>query len=439
MPKKKSLQSENFVGFFYLCAMLYGLSVRLYGLALRLASPFHTKARLWVQGRKNVWQSLEKALQGNEKPVVWVHVASLGEFEQARPVIEGLRLQHGNRFFLLLSFFSPSGYEVRKDYAQADFVTYLPIDTHANAKRWLDIIQPSLALWVKYEFWWNVLAEMQARKVPIVLFSATFRQEQFFFKPSARYFLDILQKFTQIFVQNEESLALLRQHNFENAQVAGDTRFDRVLATVAQFEPILPVAQWRQDSPTLVAGSVWERDLEVILPTLAQKFLDLKIIFAPHEIHESTLQKIESSFPNQTIRYSQLLQGQASQESSRVLLIDNVGMLSRLYHYGSLAYVGGAFKEGLHNILEPSAFGLPVIFGRDYRKFPEAEALIKAGGAFSIRNSAEFEALLTKFLAYEAERQTAGKEAKAYIENKQGGANKVLAYLNSLALLGKAV
>ncbi len=406
---------------------LYTFSIRLYGVLLYLASFFHTKAGKWIRGRIGVFQRLETAMRGVKKPVVWFHVASLGEFEQARPVIEGLREKHKDDIFLLLSFFSPSGYEVRHDYAQADFVTYLPLDTPAHAKRWLDIVQPSVAYWVKYEFWWNMLVALQKREVPIILFSALFRKEQFFFKPSAHQFLDVLRNFECVFVQNKESLALLKQYDFQNVEIAGDTRFDRVLANVEHFEPLPLVEAWAGKAQVLVAGSVWERDLAVMLPVLAQNFSDLKVIFAPHEIHESILQKIEKTFPNQTIRYSKLLSKTLVQDK-KILLIDNVGMLARLYHYGKLAYVGGAFKEGLHNILEPAAFGVPVVFGHNYKKFPEANALIKAGGAFSIQDQPTFHAVLQKYLTHEAHRQEAGRQAKQFIEANRGGAARILRY-----------
>lgn len=391
---------------------------------MRFAALFHPKAKKWVQGRANIWQPLQDALHKIDKPVVWFHVASLGEFEQARPVMEGLREKDKDSFFLLLSFFSPSGYEVRHNYAQADFVTYLPLDTKANAERWLTIANPSVAYWVKYEFWWNMLEAMQKQNVPIILFSALFRKKQFFFKPYAKYFLSILQKLNQIFVQNKESLELLESHGFQNAQMAGDTRFDRVLAQVAHFEPVPYIEAWRDGAPILVAGSVWERDLLVILPVLVNNFPDLQIIFAPHEIHEHTLQKIEKAFPSQTIRYSAL--EKAEKTTSKVLLIDNVGLLARLYHYGTVAYIGGAFKEGLHNILEPASFGIPIVFGRAYQKFPEAYALIESGGAFSIQQEEDFRLLIQLFLTDSPFCTLAGKQARLYIEQNKGGANIIL-------------
>lgn len=409
---------------------LYNIGLFFYVSLLHCLAPIHSKARKWVQGRKHLWQKLGQALQGNQKPVVWFHVSSLGEFEQARPVIEGLRAREGDSFFLLLTFFSPSGYEVRKNYAHADYITYLPTDLPAQAKRWLDMVKPTRAFWVKYDFWWNVLQEMQARKVPITLFSAVFREEQFFFKSSAQKYLTILKNFTQIFVQNQESLALLDKYGFQNATIAGDTRFDRVLGTVENFEPIPLVENWLSNADKseglLVMGSVWERDLEVILPVLAQNFPKLRLIFAPHEMHERIFHKIELALPAQTIRFSQLELLQTREKSVRALLIDNVGMLSRLYHYGNLAYIGGAFKEGLHNILEPAVFGMPVIFGKDYRKFPEAFELIKVGGGFSIKNATEFSDLVGKFLSQEQERAEAGKAANLFIVQNRGGANKIL-------------
>ncbi len=407
---------------------LYNLSLRFYGTALRLVAPFHAKARKWVRGRKDLWKNLKEALHKNQKPVVWFHVSSLGEFEQARPVIEGLRAREGNSFFLLLSFFSPSGFEVRKDYKEADYVTYLPLDLPAHARQWIEIVQPVEVYWVKYDFWWNVLREMQARNIPVTLFSAVFRKEQFFFKSPT--LLSILKKFKHIFVQNEESLRLLVEHDFQNAQIAGDTRFDRVCATVESFEPIPLIERWlgrqgRQD--VLVAGSVWGRDLDVILPVLAKHFPATRLIFAPHEMHEGVFQQIERALPAQTIRFSELATQIDTSKNIRTLLIDNVGMLSKLYHYGTLAYIGGAFKEGLHNILEPAVFGIPVIFGKDYRKFPEAAALIRAGGAFSIQDEASFLALLQGFEAQESKRAEAGRQASAYIMANQGGAEKILA------------
>ncbi len=393
-----------------------------------IASFFQEKARLWRGGRENLWQNLEQGLsQRQNHTLVWFHAASLGEFEQGRPVMDAIRTQwpeHEPPLYLLVTFFSPSGYEVRKNYQGADFVSYLPLDTRTNAQHFLDLVRPDAVFFIKYEFWYHHLREVQRRKIPLFLFSAVFRPKQIFFQWYGRAFLNLLTDYDHIFVQNESSAALLARHQIKQTTVAGDTRFDRVSAT-AHTSIHLPLAEkFKDQHPLLIVGSAWGEDLEVILPFFNQLEVPLKMIIAPHEIKEATMRRIEQTCQSKTCRYSEALAHEAKLTESKVLIIDNVGMLAKLYYYGDWAFVGGAFKQGLHNILEPAAFGLPVFFGPDYRKFPEAEDLIKQGGACSIANEGELRSRFMSVYTEKARRNT-GTNAKAYIEAHQGGTKQI--------------
>lgn len=368
---------------------LYTLGIYLYTLGIRLAALFgHRNARLMVQG----WP-----LTTGHRPLttdhcslatdhwVWFHAASLGEFEQARPVLEAYRQRHPDTK-VLLTFFSPSGYEVRKNYPLADRVAYLPMDTPHNARRLLDAYRPVAAFFVKYEFWYNYLRELRRRQIPTYLFSAIFRPEQYFFHPYGRWFLKQIRLcYRHIFVQNEESLQLLARHGID-ATLAGDTRFDRVHQIAQAAEPDAVAERFLQghDGPVLVAGSTWPPDEQLLarLHECKEWFPD-RIIIAPHEIHEEHLQQIERLFPG-SVRYSSLTSSTSltspTSSTSQVLIIDNIGILSKLYRYATVAYIGGGFGVGIHNILEAVAYGKPVVFGPNYHKFQEAHDLIDLGG-----------------------------------------------------------
>lgn len=416
---------------------VYRAALAAYNGLVRLAAPFKSKAKLLAEGRQQTWNVLQAAFPPttDARPVAWFHCASLGEFEQGRPLIEAFRQQFPH-YRVLLTFFSPSGYEVRKNYEQADAVCYLPPDSAANARRLLNCVRPSVVFFVKYEFWHYYLHEIARRNIPLIGVSAIFRPEQLFFKPWGGFYRQMLHCFTHIFVQDSASLALLRQVGMERATLGGDTRADRVLAVLQQAARFPLVEQFAQGAPVLVIGSSWPDDLQAIGPVLRRFSAPLKVIVAPHEIGEENISHTLAAFEGRrTLRYTQLApqadNPQLAKElaAAEVLVIDTVGMLSALYRYGQWAYVGGAFGDGLHNVLEAAVYGLPVFFGnRNYRKFQEALLLMQAGAAFAIANGQDFENELKK-LYTQPERQQAARQAAArYVENAAGATQRIMHY-----------
>ena len=369
--------------------LLYSFSIRIYYLGILCASLFNKKAKLWMRGRKNLFPNLEKTILELRTPnseLIWFHCASLGEFEQGRPVMEKLKAQNPN-VKILLSFFSPSGYEIRKNYVGADYVCYLPMDFTSNAKKFLDIVKPSKIIFIKYEFWFNFLLETFKRKIPCYLISASFRLDQYFFKSYGGWFRKKLKNFTHIFAQSEEVKNILEIYDFANVSVSGDTRFDRVYDVAKTHKPI-PLAEiFCADSKIIVCGSTWSGD-EEILADMQNMKANIKMIIAPHEIDESHLLQIEKLFSSRkTIRFSKATEQNITE--ANILLIDNIGMLSSLYHYAYVTYVGGGFNKTVHNILEPAAHGKPIIFGHKFYKFREAFELIEKGGAFTVNSALE--------------------------------------------------
>ena len=410
--------------------LLYLLAIRLYGLAIRLAALANPKAAGWVAGRKDWRRRHRELLQGNPRgaaSLLWVHCASLGEFEQGRPVMEQLKTTHPE-WKILLTFFSPSGFEVRKDYRGADYITYLPLDTPANARDFVAIWQPTAAIFVKYEFWYFFLRELRRVNVPIILISALFRPGQLFFRWYGTIFRQLPGWFTRIFVQNESSARQLKEAGFKNFSIAGDTRVDRV-RQIAETAPSFPLAeQFAGTAPVLAIGSSWPEDEVYLLPFLNEKLPEnWKAIIAPHQVDEGHIRQILKNLELPACRYSE---GEINQEA-RVLVIDNVGMLSGLYQYGRVAYIGGAFGSGLHNTLEPIAFGLPVIFGPRYQKFEEARYLVHTGGGYSISGKEELEKRFFE-LCNEATYRKASQKARNYIEANSGATRKVTAFVEQL-------
>lgn len=410
---------------------MYTLIIHLYGLFLRLAAIFNPKAAQWVAGRRG-WRKSHQAML-REKPrgealLIWVHCASLGEFEQGRPVIEQLKAGRPG-LKILLTFFSPSGYEVRKNYKEADYIAYLPLDTPANAKDFIGIWQPTAAIFIKYEFWYNFLRVLRKAEVPVLLISALFRPGQLFFRWYGGPFRQLPGWFLHIFVQNESSGKLLREAGFHNFTVAGDTRVDRV-RQIAESAPSFPlVEKFAGQAPVLVIGSSWPEDEAHLLPFLNEEFPEnWKAIIAPHQVDEGHIQQIMKKLKLPCRRYSE---GE-KQGEARVLVIDNVGMLSALYQYGRIAYIGGAFGAGLHNTLEPIAFGLPVIFGPRYQKFEEARYLVRSGGGFSISNQEELRGRFRALLREEAYR-VASQKAREYVSRNSGASQKATVFIQKLA------
>lgn len=403
--------------------MLYNLIIYLLTFGVKTASLFNGRARALVQGRKDLLQKVTTALAGNTAPVIWVHCSSLGEFEQGRPVMERLKREFPSHK-LLLTFFSPSGYNVRKNYTGADFVFYIPFDTPSNARKWIEVTNPVLTIFVKYEFWLNFSKQLHARKIPLISISGIFRPSQPFFQSYGKIFRDILNNFDHFFVQNLESVRLLESIGIKRITQAGDTRFDRVHEITSAAEPVEIAAKFKADEKLMVVGSCWPEDLEVLAPFINET--SIRFIVAPHEISDEFITHIERMIEKKTIRYSKA--SGVSLEDYQVLIIDNIGMLSKLYRYGEFAFVGGAFGKGLHNILEAACFGIPVFFGnRNYQKFNEATELIMHGGAFEVNDFAD---LKEKYeIANTPESFLLACEVtRNYVINNLGATEKIMRY-----------
>ncbi len=410
---------------------IYDIVLGLYGLLLRLLAPFVPKAAAWVAGRRGLLARIRASIGADTAPRVWFHCASLGEFEQGRPLIEAYRQAHpGTK--VVLTFFSPSGYEVRQSWPGADYIFYLPLDTQTNARAFLDAVQPRLVVFVKYEFWYHFLNEAFARGIPAIVVSAIFRPEQVFFKPWGGFFRKILGRFAHIFTQNEASAKLLRELGLQNVSVAGDTRFDTVVATALSPARALPLvdAFVADGAPVLVVGSSWTEDLPVLRPLLERYGDRLRVLIAPHEVTEANLRQVEALLPGPVQRYS--LAEAATVGQARVLLFDNVGLLSQLYRFGEYAYVGGAFGKGLHNTLEAAAFGLPLFFGPTYGKFQEAVELVEMKGAFPVHDGAELEAAFTYLWNTDDARLRLQDTILDYVHDQAGATRTIMAALRHL-------
>jgi 3-deoxy-D-manno-octulosonic-acid transferase len=421
--------------------IFYNFFLFLYKTGVLLISPWNRKAKLWIQGRKNIFDTIRADLQANQSTgLIWMHCASLGEFEQGRPVLEHLKTTHpGCR--IVLTFFSASGYEIRKNYAGADYIFYLPMDSYNNAEEFIDIVKPKLVLWVKYEYWYHYLNCLKKYKIPVLLVSGIFRKDQVFFKWYGALHRKMLACFTQIFVQNEASKELLSNINFsKNVTVSGDTRFDRVIEIAEQFTSISAIDRFCRDHDVIVAGSTWEEDEEE-LDHFANTHPEIKFIIAPHEIDAEHLQDISKLFHHSILftEWEQQLKDDTAEDMTvrpNVLIINNIGMLSRLYRYATIAYIGGGFgDDGVHNVLEAAVFGKPVIFGPVYEKFVEAKELLECGGAFSIENALELEEVLHVLLKSGYEQNKAGESAKAYVYLKKGAEEKIVDYILKKKLL----
>jgi 3-deoxy-D-manno-octulosonic-acid transferase len=406
----------------------YRLGIFLYSFLLHVAALFHPKARMFVEGRRKSFDHLEAMMKSRTGKVVWFHCASLGEFEQGRPLMEQFRTDFPN-VFILLTFFSPSGYEVRKNYPVADGVAYLPVDSRKNAELFLNIVRPDLVFFVKYEFWHFYTQGLYTRKIPILSVSAIFRENQLFFKPYGTFYKDILTRFTQLFVQNNPSAALLQSIGIGQVQVAGDTRFDRVKELAQMAEEIPEAALFAENSQVMVVGSSWPADMEVLVPYINLDS-DIKYIIAPHEISEQAMARMERDISLMTVRLSQATED--SLREARVLIIDNVGMLARLYRYGHYAYVGGAFGQGLHNILEAATFGMPIFFGnKNYRKFKEARELISLGCAWAVSGYEEFKKTMDE-MKDESRRATVAEVTAHYVRDNTGATAIIMEYCKHL-------
>ena len=399
--------------------LLYRFGLSIFYILMKFASLWHPKAKLWVSGRQNWEKELRKKV-GKIESSVWFHFASLGEFEQGRPVLEALKKAEPETN-IIISFFSPSGYEIHKNYPLALAVCYLPLDTTNNATTFIEIIKPKYAVFTKYEYWFYFFRTLHQKHIPLYLISGIFRKNQAFFKFYGGFYRQMLSFITYFFVQNEESKTLLNSLGINQVAVSGDTRFDRVTENAKNKIELKEIEAFCGSSKVLVAGSTWPAD-EELLNTIIESCTDWKFIIAPHEIAETNIQGLEKQLLGKTIRYSNLEVHKLT--LPQVLIIDNIGLLSSLYAYGTIAYIGGGFGKGIHNTLEAAAFGLPVIFGPKYQKFQEAKDLIELNAGFSISNQAELNDCF-KLLQSDTHKE-AGKQAKAYVDEHTGATAQIL-------------
>ena len=404
--------------------MFYNLAISLYEFAAKVAALFSSKPAKMLEGQKRAFMYLLNNLDPYDKHI-WVHAASLGEFEQGRPLIERIRKDYP-KYKIVLTFFSPSGYEVRKDYKGADYVCYLPFDTPDNALMFVQIVKPVVAYFIKYEFWRNYLRELHKNDVPAYSISSIFRPNQIFFRWYGKSYREVLHCFDHFFVQNEESKKLLFSAGVTFSTVVGDTRFDRVLDIRAEAQPLPLVERFKGDALTLVAGSSWGPDEDIII-SYFNAHPEMKLVIAPHVVSDSHLKEIESKLKRPFVRYTQATE--ESVQQADCLIIDCYGLLSSIYRYGEISYVGGGFGVGIHNVLEAAVYGIPVIFGPKNKKFREARHLLEQKGGFEIRNSQDFETLMNRFLSDKAYLQSSGKAAGDYVKNNSGALEKIMEYM----------
>jgi len=408
---------------------VYTIGIYFYGLLVRTAALFNAKARLWRDGRTGLFTRAEAALRDVDRrlnPVIWFHVSSLGEFEQGRPIIEASRRNWPDSK-ILLTFYSPSGYEVRKSYPPADWVFYLPLDTPANARRWMDIVRPSMAVFVKYDFWFNLLNVLYRKQVPVYFISVMFRPSQHFFKWYGGWFRRQLDAVTWFFAQNRESAALLQSIGKNNVTVTGDTRFDRVFSIAANRQSFPNVEEFAGDCKVFICGSTWKEDEAILLPLISALTPSVKFIIAPHDTSPDRIRYILERIGQPVVRYSEL--NTVNARKSDILLIDSVGILAQLYQYATLAYVGGGFGAGLHNIQEPVTFGVPVFFGPRYHKFREAVDLVGLGGAVCVNSRQELETKVREILEDRNRYRQMSELCSRYVEENRGATEKVMRFL----------
>ena len=393
---------------------------------LKLFALFNQKLQLFVQGRSTVFQQLRNSIKPSDK-TIWMHVASLGEFEQGLPLLDELKSEYKSHK-IVLTFFSPSGYEVKKNTDVADVVTYLPMDTAANAKKFLDIVRPALIIFVKYEIWPNYLHYLKQKDIPTFLVSGIFRKNQIFFKAYGGFMRKALQSFSHFFVQNENSAVLLKSIGFTNILVSGDTRFDRVGKILSENTSLSFMEAFKGNELCVVAGSTWPED-EVLLTNFINSSTNkVKYVIAPHDIKPKHIQNLKASIQKETALYSEW--DKTANKNTNVLIVDTVGLLTKIYSYGNIAYVGGGFATGLHNTLEPAVFGIPVLIGPQYDGFQEAEDLTRLGGVLAVSNSEEFTTHMNELLNNFEDRQNIGIINSTYITKKIGATTKIMEHIN---------
>ncbi len=407
--------------------LLYSIGIYIASFIIKPLALFNSKLKQGVIGRKETFRKLEGAIKHGDK-TFWFHCASLGEYEQGLPVFEALKTKHPD-YKIVLSFFSPSGYEVRKNTKIADVVVYLPLDSKTNAKRFLDIVNPEYVIFVKYEIWPNLLLELKKRKINAILISAVFRESQSFFKWYGGFVTASLFAFKHIFTQDENSKKLLETIDYKNVSVSGDTRFDRVSNQLKVDNSVSFIEEFRAHKLCLVFGSTWPEDDKLYLGFINRnENSDLKFVLAPHNIKPSYMASLKTQLKVKTICYSELSNQNLS--DYKVFILDTIGYLSKVYSYANIAYIGGgAGTTGLHNILEPAVFGIPLLIGKNYDKFPEAKTLINLGGITSLASSSAFNSTLNALITDETLRKSQGQITKSFIESNTGAVLKIMDYL----------
>lgn len=403
---------------------LYQLGINLAAFFLPVSRFFSPKMKLFIDGRKQSFAVLEKQIDKNQN-YIWFHVASLGEYEQGLPVMEGIKAKHP-QYKIVLTFFSPSGFEIRKNNKIADVTIYLPLDTKRNVKRFLDLVQPKMVFFIKYEFWPNYLFELKNRNIPTYLISGIFRENQLFFKWYGGFYRKALLSFDHFFVQNQASAQLLQSINFNNSTVNGDTRFDRVAQIVERAKPLDFIAVFKNNTTTIVIGSSWINDEAIYLPYLNNS-KNIKFIIAPHNIKEEEITRLISKIDKKTVRYTNYKTEDL--KNTDVFIIDTIGILTQIYAYADIAYVGGGFKTGLHNILEPATYGTPVVIGPNYSKFQEAKDLVALGSCLVVNNKEELSATFKRLISDNNYRKELGTKNQEFILKNKNATKIVMEFI----------
>ena len=401
--------------------LLYNIGIRLYGLGVRVASFFNPKAKKWIEGRKGLLRRVEKEAGAYSGETLWVHCASLGEFEMARPIMEQLKKADAN-LRIVLTFFSPSGYEVRKNYEVADHVFYLPLDTPSNAKRFVNAIKPTKVIFVKYDLWLHHLSAAKDFGANLMLISAMFRASQPYFKFYGSVGRKALKLFERIFLVDAESEKLIHGIGIKNTTVCGDTRYDRVMEVAANAEGNEIIDSFKGNSKLIICGSTWKEDEEVLRNSI-DNLSDVKWIVAPHEVGAENIRRIQKLLPD-SLCYSEF-----TSSDTQILIVDSIGLLNKIYQYADVAYIGGGFRTGLHNVFEATAFGIPTVFGPDTSRFPDAAEMVQKGLAFSIQNQSELKSKLTELLS--EDQNQFRKEVKNFMEARTGATKAILEYTKS--------
>ncbi|BDB53887.1 3-deoxy-D-manno-octulosonic acid transferase [Flavobacterium ammoniigenes] len=402
---------------------IYSIIVAIAGLLLQIVAVFVPKIKLFVSGREGVFPTLKAKIKTEDK-TIWFHAASLGEYEQGLPVIEKIKEKYPTHK-IIVSFFSPSGYEVRKNNTVADVTVYLPLDTINNAKKFIELVHPEMAFFIKYEFWPNYLSELKKRNIPTYLISGIFREKQAFFRWYGGFYRKALESFTHFFVQNESSLQLLQRLGIQNATISGDTRFDRVASIVEKNNSLDYIGRFKANKTTIVIGSSWPKDEELLLDYINSSTQDCKFIIAPHNIKPEQIQYFKSNCTKKTLLFSE--KENKDMANYDVFIIDTIGILTKIYSYADIAYVGGGFGHpGVHNILEPATFGIPIVIGPNYSHFAEAIDLVRLGGCISIKNSEQLNAILNELIVDSESRKCKGSISTNFVQNNAGAVARIM-------------